>query len=179
VKWTIRIEVTQDGKGPTTCDIGTITRSTGDLLPEQIGLSLEEGRQLLHRIQMAIIGHQVHGYEIRRRSCNGCGRHQRIKDTRRKCVQTPFGAFRLRGRRYRVCQCQPRGIRRVLFPLGRSSRGVRPPRSGSSSQNWARRCRIERHRECCEPAASGGCEPAMPRFGGTRSRSAGIWRISE
>jgi hypothetical protein len=118
VKWTVRIEVTQDGKGPPTSDIGTITRSTGDLLPEQIGLTLEEGRQLLHRIQMAIIGHQVHGYEIRRRLCKGCGRHQRIKDTRRKCVQTAFGAFRLRGRRYRVCRCQARGIGTVLFPLG-------------------------------------------------------------
>jgi len=118
VKWTIRIEVTQDGKGPTTRDVGTITRSIGDLLPEQIGLTVEEGQQLLHRVQMAIIGHQVHGYEIRRRLCDDCGRRQRIKDTRRKCVQTAFGAFRLRGRRYRVCQCQPREIGTVLFPLG-------------------------------------------------------------
>ena len=60
VKWTIRIEVTQDGKGSTTRDIGTITRPIADLLPEQIGLTLEEGQQLLRRIQMAIIGHQVH-----------------------------------------------------------------------------------------------------------------------
>lgn len=111
VKWTIRIEVTQDGNGPTTLDIGTITRSIGDLLPEQIGLTLEEGQQLLHRIQMAIIGYQIHGYEIHRRLCSGCGRRQRIKDTRRKCVQTAFDAFRLRGRRYRVCQCQPRAHR--------------------------------------------------------------------
>ncbi len=67
---------------------------------------------------MAIIGNQVHGYELRRTLCNDCGRHQRIKDTRRKCVQTAFGAFRLRERRYRVCRCQPREIGPVFFPLG-------------------------------------------------------------
>jgi hypothetical protein len=103
VKWTIRIEVTLDGNGPTTQDVGTITRPIADLSPEQIGLTLEEGQQLLRCIQMAITGNQVHGYELRRRLCNDCGRRQRIKDTRRKCVQTTFGAFRLRGRRYRVC----------------------------------------------------------------------------
>ena len=86
--------------------------------PEQIGLTLEEGQQLLRGIQMAIIGNQVHEYELRRRLCNDCGRRQRIKDTRRKCVQTAFGAFRLRGRRYRACRCQLREIGPVFFPLG-------------------------------------------------------------
>jgi hypothetical protein len=118
VKWTIRIEVTLDGNGSSTHDVGTITRPIADLSPEQIGLTLEEGQQLLRRIQMAIIGNQVHGYELRRRLCNDCGRRQRIKDERRKCVQTAFGGFRLRGRRYRVCQCQPREIGPVFFPLG-------------------------------------------------------------
>jgi hypothetical protein len=118
VKWTIRIEITQGGKGPTTRDIGTITRPIADLLPEQIGLTLEEGQHLLRRIQMAIIGHQVHGYELRRRLCNDCGRQRRIKDTRRKSVQTAFGAYRLRGRRYRVCHCgAPREIAPAFFPL--------------------------------------------------------------
>jgi hypothetical protein len=49
VKWTIRIEVTlDDDNGPTTRDVGTITRPITDLSPEQIGLTLEEGQQLLH-----------------------------------------------------------------------------------------------------------------------------------
>jgi hypothetical protein len=57
VKWTIRIEVTlDDDNGPTTRDVGTITRPIADLSPEQIGLTLEEGQQLLRGIQMAIIG---------------------------------------------------------------------------------------------------------------------------
>jgi hypothetical protein len=31
------------------------------------------------------------------------GRPKAIKETRTKCVQTVFGAFRFRGRRYRAC----------------------------------------------------------------------------
>ncbi len=50
VKWTIRIEVTLDGKGPSGHDVGTITRPIADLSPEQIGLTLEEGQQLLRGI---------------------------------------------------------------------------------------------------------------------------------
>jgi hypothetical protein len=44
-RWTIRIELTPDGSKPITCDIGTITRPTADLSPEQIELTLEEGQQ--------------------------------------------------------------------------------------------------------------------------------------
>jgi hypothetical protein len=46
-------------------------------------------------------------------------RPKRIKDIRTKCVQTVFGAFRFRGRRYRSCGCRadPDGYRQD-FPLG-------------------------------------------------------------
>jgi len=132
-------------------------------------------------IQMAIIGNQVHEYELRRRLCNDCGRRQRIK------------ASRTRGEN----ACKPRSVRFACagadigfaganfgklgpfsFLSEKSSRGARRPRCGSSSRNWARVCRIERHREYCVPAASVGCELAMLRFGGTRSRSGGIWKHS-
>jgi hypothetical protein len=52
MKWTIRIELTPDGNPPITYDIGTITRPIADLSPEQIGLTLEEGQQLLRRVQV-------------------------------------------------------------------------------------------------------------------------------
>jgi hypothetical protein len=47
MKWTIRLELTPDGNRPITYDIGTITRPIADLSPEEIGLTLEEGQQLL------------------------------------------------------------------------------------------------------------------------------------
>ena len=47
MKWIIRIELTLDGNEPISCEIGTITRPIADLSPEQLGLTLEEGQQLL------------------------------------------------------------------------------------------------------------------------------------
>jgi hypothetical protein len=55
MKWTIRLELTPDDNPPITYDIGTITRPIADLSPEEVGLTLEEGQQLLHRIQVQII----------------------------------------------------------------------------------------------------------------------------
>ena len=118
MKWTIRIEFSVDGKEPSSCVVGTITRPVVDVLPEQIGLSLEEGQQLLRGVQMAILADQSHRYELGRVRCSDCGRRQRIKDTRCKCVQTAFGAFRLRGRRYWVCQCRAQSMDTLVFPLG-------------------------------------------------------------
>ncbi|HMB84372.1 MAG TPA: hypothetical protein VKI40_10025 [Terriglobales bacterium] len=47
MKWTIRIELTPDGNEPISCEIGTITRPIADLSSEQLGLTVEEGQQLL------------------------------------------------------------------------------------------------------------------------------------
>ena len=119
MKWTVRIELTPDGNKPITYDIGTITRPIADLSPEQIGLTLEEGQQLLRRVQVEMISSQAHAYALCRRPCEDCGRPRRIKDTRTKCVQTVFGAFRFRGRRYRTCACcDHSGEARQDFPLG-------------------------------------------------------------
>jgi hypothetical protein len=118
-KWTIRVELTPDGNAPITYEIGTISRPIADLAPEQIGLTLEEGQQILRRVQVQMISSQAHAYALCRQPCVDCGRPRRVKDTRTKCVQTISGAFRFRGRRYRACGCRndPEGLRQD-FPLG-------------------------------------------------------------
>jgi hypothetical protein len=118
-KWTIRVELTPDGNAPITYEIGTISRPIADLAPEQIGLTLEEGQQILRRVQVQMISSQAHAYALCRQPCVDCGRPRRVKDTRTNCVQTIFGAFRFRGRRYRACGCRndPEGLRQD-FPLG-------------------------------------------------------------
>jgi hypothetical protein len=66
-----------------------------------------------------MITSQAYAYALCRRPCVHCGRPRRIKDVRTKCVQTAFGAFRFRGRRYRKCGCRDHtGELRQDFPLG-------------------------------------------------------------
>lgn len=62
MKWTIRLELTPDGNPPVTFEIGSITRPIADLSQEEIGLTLEEGQQLLRRVQVQIIASQAHAY---------------------------------------------------------------------------------------------------------------------
>ena len=116
---TIRLELTPDGNPPITYEIGTVTRPIADLSPEEIGLTLEEGQQLLRQLQVQIIASQAHAYALCRRPCVYCGKPKRTKDVRTKCVQTVFGAFRFRGRRYKSCGCRadPDAYRQE-FPLG-------------------------------------------------------------
>jgi hypothetical protein len=73
MKWTIRLEFTPDGNAPRSIDVGTITRPPSDLLPEDVGLTLEEGRQLLQGIEREVIGNQVHAYAACNRRCVAAG----------------------------------------------------------------------------------------------------------
>ena len=99
--------------------MGTISRPIEDLLPEQVGLSLEEGRQLVQSIEKIMIANQVHAYTLSRQSCSTCGRLQHFKDVRIKCLQTVFGAYRFRNRRIRTCQCMiTLGFQTSCFPAG-------------------------------------------------------------
>ena len=68
---------------------------------------------------MAIITNQAAYFEKRRRRCPNCDQPQRMKDVRTKCVQTVFGRYRFRGRRFQACKCF-RFVRmpKTLFPLG-------------------------------------------------------------
>lgn len=80
---------------------------------------MEEGRQLLRRFQFEVINAQARANELCRRRCADCRRPRPVKDIRTKCVQTLFGAFRLRGRRFHSCRCQSRPDDfRQDFPLG-------------------------------------------------------------
>jgi hypothetical protein len=60
MKWTIRLELTSEGNPPITYEIGTLTRPTAELSPEEIGLTLEDGQQLLRQLQVQIIASQAH-----------------------------------------------------------------------------------------------------------------------
>jgi hypothetical protein len=135
MKWTIRVELTPDGNAPITYEIGTITRPIADLDPEQIGLTREGGQQILPRVQVQMISSQAHAYALCRQPCLDCGRPRRVKDTRTKCVQAVFGAFRFRGRRYRACGCRTRpGDLHKISHSVKSFRGGQHRRCAPSAQ---------------------------------------------
>jgi hypothetical protein len=119
MQWTIKLEFTPDRGETVSHEIGSITRPIADLRPEEIGLSLVEGHELVRDIERRMISDQIHIYALCFRRCSHCRHRQPFKDVRTKCVLTMFGAYRFRGRRIRLCRCQiDRGCTASFFPLG-------------------------------------------------------------
>lgn len=84
--------------------------------PEEIGLSLEEAKSVLRQMQARVIQTQVEVAQAAHWGCDVCGRKQRIKDRRTRCVRTIFGVVRVSCCRFLRCRC--RGGRRVtVWPL--------------------------------------------------------------
>jgi hypothetical protein len=84
--------------------------------PEEIGLSLEEGKTVLNAVQARMIQAQVEVLGAAHWRCGGCGRRQRIKDRRTRSVRTVFGAVRVSCRRFFRCPCRG-GKRTTIWPL--------------------------------------------------------------
>ncbi len=93
-----------------------VKREALEVGPEEIGLSLDEGKAVLRQVQTRIIRMQVDALEAAHRKCGLCGRNQSAKDVRTRCVRTVFGAVRVSCRRYLRCTCQG-GKRTVLWPI--------------------------------------------------------------
>jgi hypothetical protein len=81
---------------------------------------------VLSQVQAGVIHRQVEALQAAHRKCLQCGRKQRIKDRRRRCLRTIFGVVRVSCRRYLRCRCQG-GKRVTVWPLhGRQASGTTP-----------------------------------------------------
>src|SRR5215471_15329292 len=106
--------------------VAQVEREATGIGPEEIGLTLEEGKTVLSQVQAGVIHRQVEALQAAQRKCLQCGRKQRIKDRRKRCLRTSFGVVRVSCRRFLRCRCQ--GGRRVtVWPLnGRQASGTTP-----------------------------------------------------
>ena len=106
--------------------VAQVEREITRIGPEAIGLTLEEGKTVLSQVQAGVIHRQVEALQAAHRKCLQCGRKQRIKDRRKRCLRTIFGVVRVSCRRYLRCRC--RGGKRVtVWPLnGRQASGTTP-----------------------------------------------------
>jgi hypothetical protein len=106
--------------------VAQVEREATGIVPEEIGLTLEEGKTVLSQVQAGVIHRQVEALQAAHRNCLQCGRKQRIKDRRKRCLRTIFGVVRVSCRRYHRCRCQG-GKRVTVWPLhGREVSGTTP-----------------------------------------------------
>jgi hypothetical protein len=103
--WVLRlIETGADGQGRST-DVLEIGRP--DTLHDiaDLGLRLPEAKQLLARVQRALVAAQARDHAAIRPDCSSCGGRCQVKDWRSHQIATPFGGVVLRLPRFRCPGC--------------------------------------------------------------------------
>src|SRR5690349_13797805 len=74
--------------------------------PEELGLSLAEAKQMLGKIQCAMVQEQVADYIDKQSRCSHCGRMLARKGQHEVVFRTLFGELRLPSPRFYSCLCQ-------------------------------------------------------------------------
>ena len=74
-------------------DVATITRETTPFRPEQVGLTLPDGKTVLSETQRAIVTDQVEVEAAAWRRCRHCEQPTRINDRRSRGVRPTFGSI--------------------------------------------------------------------------------------
>lgn len=108
--------VDEDGEGgrPEVHEIVRIGRDRP--IPETLGLSLAEAKQITGGVQQVLAGLQVEAWQQRQRQCPSCGRERSLKGHHSIVFRTPFGALHLNSERLRACRCID-GTTRSVSPL--------------------------------------------------------------
>ena len=74
--------------------------------PEDLGLSIAEGKALMAAVQRQVVDVQVASWTERHRCCAACGARRRSKGSYPVTFMTLYGDVRLRSPRLRRCSCQ-------------------------------------------------------------------------
>jgi hypothetical protein len=95
MRWNIIVEcVGKDGK-QSKITLGTIEQLAGSTTAENLGVNLQESKQIVNRLQDTVVKQQLEEHCEQRRKCLTCGRLRPIKDYRRRRLDTVLGTVRL------------------------------------------------------------------------------------
>ena len=82
-----------------------------DLRPETLGLTLDEGKELLARIQETMVTQQAADYVEEQRACPHCGKRRGNKGKHELVYRSLFGKLQIISPRLYTCTCQPQESR--------------------------------------------------------------------
>jgi hypothetical protein len=78
-----------------------------ELRPETVGLTLDEAKTALERLQQRVVEQQATEYLQRQRRCPHCGNTRYQKGDHTVTIRTLFGKLKLQSPRFYHCGCQP------------------------------------------------------------------------
>ncbi|MGE5659575.1 MAG: ISKra4 family transposase [Actinomycetota bacterium] len=110
MKFKVQIVVeSESGNPPLIQEILQIEKE--NLQPGNLGLTLEQGKELLFQTQKALLQQQIADYQKQQEVCPDCHKKLRHKDKRTLTYRTPFGKFKLPCHRLFHCSCQQQSHR--------------------------------------------------------------------
>src|SRR3954451_15552733 len=103
--WMLRLVETGTDSRARSVDVLEISRPNdlGDIA--NLGLTLPEAKQLLARVQQAVVAAQAYEHAVLRPDCSCCGERCHVKDWRLHQIGTLFGTVAVRLPRFRCAGC--------------------------------------------------------------------------
>lgn len=86
------VETRLAGKTLEIHEVAKVDRVATGIGPEELGLTLADGKTVLKQVQERIVQNQIEAISAAAKACQHCGRNQRMKDLRTRQLRTVFGA---------------------------------------------------------------------------------------
>jgi hypothetical protein len=103
----VRVQIVIETEGSQTITEVTCLERTA-LLPETLGLTLEEAKSVVASIQEVVVSQQVETYLTEQRHCPYCGTSRSSKGQHSLTLRTLFGKLKLSSPRLYTCACEAR-----------------------------------------------------------------------
>jgi len=117
MEFIVWVETRLAGKTLAVQEVARFDRCASGIEPEEIGLTLQEGKDVLRQVQRNIVQTQIQVQGLASSCCMHCSGAQLVKDIRTRQIRTVFGRIKVACRRYIRCTCQG-GRPSILWPLG-------------------------------------------------------------
>src|SRR5215469_1781322 len=107
MKFRVEVVCMQDDGSEQRCDVVELERQ--QLVMETLGLSVAEGKTILHGVQEFVTAQQAVADLHRRRTCANCGERYQSKAAGMHTVNAVFGLVAVPNPRWHRCACQTEG----------------------------------------------------------------------
>lgn len=116
MQFNIQLTITNPENGKTTTEQICLLEKQQEQL-EDIGLSLQESKDILQALQEKIVHAQVDAFVEAKRACEHCGKNCRKKGSYPIVFRTLFNDLPLDSPRFYTCTCQSQQTRKTFSPL--------------------------------------------------------------
>jgi hypothetical protein len=107
MRFRVQVVCLRDDGSEQRCDVMELERQ--QLVMETMGLSVAEGKTILHGVQEFVTGQQTAEDLQARNHCPNCGERYQSKESGKHTVNTVFGPVAVPNPRWHRCACQTKG----------------------------------------------------------------------